>query len=44
MYRALISVLALGVGANAANQIIDVGKDGALAFSPNSLTAAVGDT
>jgi plastocyanin len=44
MYRSLVSAFALAAGANAMKQIIDVGKDGAIAFSPNSLTAAVGDT
>jgi len=34
----------LAAGAKAATQIIDVGKGGSLAFSPNSLTAAVGDS
>jgi plastocyanin len=44
MYQPWVSVLALVAGAHAMNQIIDVGKGGSLAFSPNSLTAAVGDT
>jgi plastocyanin len=44
MYQPWISVLALAAGAQAMNQIIDIGKGGSLAFSPNSLTAAVGDT
>jgi len=44
MYKSLFPVLALAAGANAATQIIDVGKGSSLAFSPNSLTAAVGDT
>jgi plastocyanin len=46
MYRSLFSVLALALAADAkaATQIIDVGKGGSLAFSPNSLTAAVGDS
>jgi len=43
MYRSLFSALALAAGAHAATQVIDVGKGGSLAFSPNSLTAAMGD-
>jgi len=44
MYRSLLSVLALAAAVNGKPQIIDVGEDGALAFSPNSLTADIGDT
>lgn len=33
-----------GVVANAAVHEIDVGMGGSLAFSPNTITAAVGDT
>jgi plastocyanin len=45
MYQSLISLLALAACVNAGTpHIIDVGKGGALTFSPDSLTAAVGDT
>jgi len=45
MYQSLISLLALAAYVNAGTpHIIDVGEGGALTFSPDSLTAAVGDT
>ncbi|PMD65674.1 Cupredoxin [Hyaloscypha bicolor E] len=45
MHQSLISLLALAACVNAGTpHIIDVGKGGALTFSPDSLTAAVGDT
>ncbi|KAN0120264.1 Cupredoxin [Hyaloscypha variabilis] len=45
MYQSLISILALAVYANAGTpHIIDVGKQGSLSFSPNTLSADVGDT
>jgi plastocyanin len=45
MYQSLISLLALAAYVNAGTpHIIDVGEGGALSFSPDSLTAAVGDT
>ncbi|KAE9380878.1 hypothetical protein N431DRAFT_136549 [Stipitochalara longipes BDJ] len=44
MYQLLISVLALAACVNGVPHIIDVGKQGSLSFSPNSLSADVGDT
>jgi plastocyanin len=45
MYQSLISILALAAYANAGtSHIIDVGKQGSLSFSPNTLSADVGDT
>jgi hypothetical protein len=40
----MISLLVLAATVFAATISIDVGEDGNLAFSPNSMTAAVGDT
>lgn len=46
MVRVLSLALSLVVAVNAAGKVwdIDVGEDSSLAFSPNTLTAAVGDT
>jgi hypothetical protein len=42
--RATLSFLALAASVSGATISIDVGKDGALKFDPDSVTAAVGDT
>jgi len=43
MYRFLLLLLALTATARAAILSITVGQGGELKFSPNSMTAAVGD-
>ena len=42
--QSIIKVLALAATASAATISISVGQDGALAFAPNTTTAAIGDT
>lgn len=46
MVRGLTIALAMVAAVNAAGKVwdIDVGKGAALAFAPDTLTAAVGDT
>jgi hypothetical protein len=44
MYRQLVSVLALAASVAGKPHVIDVGEQGSLEFSPNTLTADIGDT
>jgi len=40
----LILLLSIAVAVQAANQIVQVAPGGSITYSPNSVTAAVGDT